>query len=95
MIADIINASFELLAGLFIANNCRCIVRDKEIKGVSAISILFFTFWGYWNLYYYPSLGQIWSFIGGIVVVSANTAWIGLIAYYRIKTRSLENGQTS
>lgn len=81
--ADFINGSFEFLAGFFILNHCWTVYRDKAVRGVSVISVIFFTAWGFWNLYYYPSLKQIWSFYGGISIVFTNILWISLILFYR------------
>ena len=58
MIADYINGSFEVLAGLFVLLNVRRILRDKTVRGVSILPTAFFTLWGFWNMYYYPYLGQ-------------------------------------
>jgi len=85
--ADVVNGSYELLAGLFVLNHCRVVMKDKSVKGVSIISSIFFTSWGFWNLYYYPSLNQWASFIGGISVVSANVVWVGLMLHYKKKER--------
>jgi hypothetical protein len=85
MIQDFINGSFEFLAGFFVLNHCRIVLKDKKVKGVSIISTIFFTSWGFWNLYYYPHLNQWLSFIGGIFIVSANTLWVILMIYFRRK----------
>lgn len=79
---DFINFLFEGLAGFFVLAHCNRLYQDKEVKGVSAVATLFFAAWGYWNLYYYPTLGQWWSFYGGIGVVLANTLWVILLFYY-------------
>ena len=84
---DLANAIKEVIAGLFCWNNVRLLIRDREVKGISILTIAFFSLWGYWNLYYYPWLDQILSFIGGIVVVSANTTWVILAVYYTRKKR--------
>lgn len=81
--ADFINGSFESLAGLFVLLSCWRAYKDKKVKGISILMIMFFTIWGFWNLYYYPSLNQFWSLIGGISVVSANTLYVILLIYYR------------
>lgn len=83
MIADLTNGVFELLGGLFVLNHCRAVWKDKAVKGVSIISTMFFTAWGVWNLYYYPSLNQWWSFVGGLAIVAANALWIYLLLKYR------------
>lgn len=82
-VPDLINASFELLAGVMILNHCRVLMRDKSVAGVSIVSTLFFVFWGVWNLFYYPHLGQMLSFYGGISITVANTFWIILMFKYR------------
>jgi len=83
MWADIINASFAMLAGIAVLNHCRTVIKHKEVAGVSILSTAFFTVWGVWNLYYFPSLGQWWSFYGGLIVVFANTLWVFLLIKYR------------
>ena len=82
-IPDIINGSIEAVASLFLWLNVAKIYKDKAYSGVSLASVVFFTAWGYWNLYFYPSLGQWSSFAGGIAVVIANTVWVSLMFKYR------------
>lgn len=82
MIQDIINGSFELLAGAALALHCAQLLRDREVKGVSLPAVLFFTVWGIWNMYYYPFLGQPWSFAGGVIVTLANTAYLALLVRF-------------
>jgi hypothetical protein len=84
---DIANGTFEMLGGLFILFSIMKLHGDKQVKGVSYIYLTFFTIWGYWNLYYYPSLGQWWSFVGGVSVVAMNTVWLGQILYYTRKAK--------
>jgi len=59
-------------------------LKHKKIRGVSLLPTIFFSIWGFWNLFYYPYLGQMISFYAGITVVSANTLWIVLAIYYRL-----------
>jgi len=82
---DFINGSFELLAGLFVLNHCRVLYAHKEARGVSLASVAFFTLWGFWNLYYYPTLQQPLSFYGGLFVVAANAVYLGMMFSYRTK----------
>ena len=84
-IPDVINGSYEFIGGVFILLNCYRLYKDKMIRGCSIISTAFFCSWGYWNLYYYPSLNQWWSFIGGILIVTGNTLWVWLAIYYSRK----------
>jgi len=79
---DGFNGTYELLGGVFIALNCVRIYKDKMLRGVDWKTVVFFTTWGWWNLYYYPHLDQWVSFAGGIFIVTANTVWLGQIFYY-------------
>lgn len=76
------NGLYECLAGFFVLLNCLQLYRDKAVKGVSIVATLFFTTWGYWNLYYYPHLDQWVSFFGGLSIVTVNTLWVGMMVYY-------------
>jgi hypothetical protein len=83
MTPDVVNGLIEAIGGLFVLNHCRRLYIDKQVKGVSLVSTAFFFLWGLWNVFYYPSLNQRWSFAGGIIVVSANFLWIALMLHYR------------
>lgn len=76
---DLINGTFEALAGLMVLNHCRVLMKDRAVAGVSIASVIFFTLWGVWNIWYYPHLGQIWSMVGGIFVVLANIIYVALL----------------
>lgn len=79
---DLINGGFELAGSIGVWGNVRRIWLDKTVKGVDWRSTLLFSLWGYWNLLYYPSLGQWWSLAGGIAIVLGNTAWLSLMWYF-------------
>jgi hypothetical protein len=81
--ADATNGFFEAFGALMVLNHVRVILRDRNVAGVSIVSVGFFTSWGFWNLYYYPSLHQWFSFAGGLVLVSANAAWVALAVRFR------------
>jgi len=81
--ADIVNGTFELSGGAFILLSIMKALREKSSGGVNWVHAAFFSAWGLWNLYYYPSLGQWVSFVGGIGVVSMNTVWVVLLIRYR------------
>jgi hypothetical protein len=88
MTADFTNGLFEFFAALFILNHCRVLFADKQAKGVSKMSTGFFFLWGLWNIFYYPGLGQWWSFAGGLFVVAANCLWLGLMLHYERRRKS-------
>lgn len=79
---DIINAGFEFGAGFAVLHHCFTLYEHKQARGVSPLAVLFFTLWGVWNLFYYPHLGQFWSFAGGIFITLANTAYVCMLWVY-------------
>jgi len=81
-IADTINGIYEMTGSIAVAWNCVTTYRDKEIKGISLGSMIFFTSWGFWNLYYYPSLHQWISTLGAASMVLFNTIWLFQAIYY-------------
>ena len=80
---DVINGIFEMSGGLFLWLSVHHLYKAKCVKGVSKLAFAFFAAWGYWNLFYYPSLGQIISLIGASSCTLANTVWIILAWRYR------------
>ncbi len=80
---DLTNGSFEVLGGLCAWLNVLALRQDQNVRGVNELAVAVFTVWGFWNLYYYPSLGQWASFAGGLVIVTANVAWVALAIKYR------------
>ncbi|MEN6623116.1 MAG: hypothetical protein ABFD50_16410 [Smithella sp.] len=88
MFNDIVNGFFELVGGLLCWLNVRKILVDKKIKGVYWPVQLFFAAWGWWNLYYYPSLFQWFSFFGGLFLVLGNTCWVFLAIKFTIKEKN-------
>ena len=79
---DIINGAFELFGGALMWVNVIKLVKDKQVRGVYWHVTAFFATWSLWNLYYYPSLNQWWSFAGGLAIATGNAAWTALAIYY-------------
>lgn len=87
--SDMMNGLFEGGGSLLLLLNIRQLLRDKKIAGVHWGPVVFWTAWGFWNLFYYPSLHQWYSFYGGCGVVSVNAVWLALLLYYRQKEMRL------
>ena len=83
MTPDLINGCFELLASSFLFLHVRRIFKDKQVKGVSIVATVFFTTWGWWNIFFYPVVGLWWSFWGGVPVVVMNSLWVYGMWKYR------------
>ena len=87
---DLINGSFEAVAALMTLNHSRVLLRDKAVAGVSVASMAFFTLWGIWNLWFYPHLGQTWSFAGGVLLVAANALYVALLIRFSVTRWQVE-----
>jgi hypothetical protein len=87
MSPDIVNGLFEFCGALAIARSCWLLYKAKQVRGVSIWSTTFFFSWGAWNLWYYPSLEQVWSFRGGVCIMLANVAWISMAVFYSRRER--------
>lgn len=84
-IPDIINGLFECGGGLFLLLDIYVMQRDKILQGVHWLPKIWFMLWGYYNIFYYPHLGQHLSFIGGLLIVTVNTCWLAMYGYYRYR----------
>lgn len=84
---DFVNGGLEMLGAFFILHSVILLHKAKMVRGVSWMHTCFFMTWGWWNIYYYPSLDQWFSFIGGLMLVSVNTIWLCQILYYNHKER--------
>ena len=93
MNADMINGLFEVIGGFVIWGNVWRLSIDKQVRGVLTWYTFFFLAWGYWNLYYYPSLEQWWSFWGGVNIVLANSVWFLQMLYYGRGERRIRRPQ--
>lgn len=89
MSLDIINGLFELGGAILLWLNVVRLHRDKLVRGVHPVPTAFFACWSVWNLWFYPSLGQWWSFAAGIGVGVVNIIWLVQMLWY------LRNGKTS
>lgn len=90
---DQINASLEFAGACFRTFDCVKLFRAKRFQGGSLFTALFFFGWGVFNMFYYPSLQQTWSFVAAILLTVVNGIWILMAVVYehRIKvTRSAE-----
>jgi hypothetical protein len=90
---DYINGIFETAGSLFILMSIAKLRREKMVKGVDWKHIAFFTIWGFWNMYYYPSLNQLMSFYGGIAIVVTNAVWVCMMIYYNKRQKEGRYGK--
>ena len=79
---DYVNALFEGLGGFIILLNVKRILKDKMVRGYDWRVMGFFALWGFWNLFYYPHLGQWWSFAAGLWIAVSQVTYLTLMIYY-------------
>lgn len=91
---DLINALFEFIGALLTWRNFVQLRRDRQVRGVYWPATAFWAAWGLWNLAYYPSLGQWWSFAAGVLLVAGNVAWVVLVTllWCSARRRSVSKG---
>lgn len=82
MTPDLFNGLFEFLGSLAVWGNVQAIYKDRGYAGGRVYIMLFFFFWSLWNLYYYPHLHQMASFIGGVSLGLANAAYVAMMFRY-------------
>ena len=87
MTGDQLNAFFEGFGALLIFTSVRQLLKDKVVKGFSPIPLMFWTAWGVFNVWYYPSLDQWLSFYAGLAVVAVNSVYLTLVLYYLRKQK--------
>lgn len=81
--ADLINGLLEAGGAFVVGLSVRRLLKDRHYAGLDPRQIAFFQGWGIWNLYYYPSLNQPLSFIGGVALAAMNTAYLILLWRFR------------
>ena len=89
---DLINGLFESGGSIVIWLNVLKLYKDRVVKGVYYPIWIFYSWWGLWNLYYYPSLGQWISFTAGLAIVAGNIVWSIMAFYYMYYIRKIKNG---
>ncbi len=80
---DVANGLFEISGAVFIAFSIVKLYRDKLVRGISWVSVVFFLSWGCWDLFYYLHINQLISWIGGLGGLVATAVWLGQLIYYQ------------
>src|ERR1044072_8110677 len=93
MTNDLINGLFELGGAAAVALSIAAVWKDRMYAGLSVWQVVFFQSWGWWNVFYYPSIDQTWSFYGGLALAFSNTAYLFSLwrfRHVRLKSESVE-----
>ncbi len=81
---DLINAAFEGGGALLLCLNVRRLLKDKRVEGISLVPTVWWTFWGFWNVYYYSAVHCPASFYAGIAVVAIQCVWVSLALWFMV-----------
>jgi len=84
---DMVNSLVELGGAWFTWRNAWQLFKDKSLSGVYWPTNLFFTLFGVWNLYYYTSIAQPYSFYAAILLTMGNATWVAMAINLRFKQR--------
>ena len=79
---DLVNAFFEGGMAFAVVPSILVLYKAKMLSGLHWFHIAFPTVWGFWNLYYYPWLGQWASFWAGLSIVTVNIVYLSMLFYY-------------
>ena len=80
---DQIISGFIFVAGIFYVLNLLKLIKDKDIKGISKLSIVFFSIWNIWTLFFFLMVTEFWWTIGAYIIVTVlNVVYIILMIKY-------------
>jgi uncharacterized membrane protein YfcA len=83
---DQINSGFIFVAGIFYVLNLLKLIKDKDVKGISKLSIVFFSIWNIWTLFFFLMVTEFWWTIGAYIIVTVlNVVYIILMIKYSRK----------
>ena len=83
---DQINSGFIFVAGIFYVLNLLKLIKDKDVKGISKLSIVFFSIWNIWTLFFFLMVTEFWWTIGAYIIVTVlNIVYIILMIKYSRK----------
>lgn len=85
MNGDLVNALFECGGAGFCLLSILRLRRDREVRGVSWLHAGFFVGWGWWNVWFYPSVGLWYSWAGGLLLAATNTTWLGQLIWHEFR----------
>ena len=91
-VVDVINGLIELGGAVFGWLNVAALYRDKSVKGMNLFACLYFTLWSLWLLFFYSTLNQWMSLVGGVITALANVVWMPMALYYSYRNRSIGVG---
>lgn len=81
---DQINSFFISVASIFYFLNLLKLYKDKDVKGISILSIIFFSTWNFWTLYFFWDTEYSLTKNAYIAVAASNILYLSLLFYYKV-----------
>ena len=81
---DEINSFFISVASIFYFLNLLKLYKDKEVKGISILSIVFFSTWNFWTLYFFWDTEFSLTRNAYIAVAISNFLYLSLLFRYMV-----------
>ena len=82
MTPDCVNAAFEIAGSVAVWCNFAAILKDRGYAGTRVPMMMFFTSWGFWNLYFYAHLLQWASLVASLALTGGNVAVVAAMFYF-------------
>jgi hypothetical protein len=80
--SDLANSGIELVGAAVTLTNVVALHRDKMVRGISLLPVVFFTLWGAWNIFFYHTNGLFYSALAGVAMFLVNALWLVMAVYY-------------
>jgi hypothetical protein len=90
---DLVNCGFLSAGAIAQWANVKRILRDKQVCGVVWQLSAIYIAWGFWGLYYWPSLHQWWSFAAEMILTIGSTVWGVLAVWYTLHPEAKYDSQ--
>lgn len=79
---DQANAALEMGGAFLRTLDCIKLFQHKRFVGGHLGTALYFLLWGVFNVFFYPSLNQVWSFWAALALMVINGLWFVMAVYY-------------
>ena len=76
-------AVFASISGMMLFLNIHQAVKDRDIRGVSLVTLWFFTTYAAWMVFYFWYLDQTWVIIPAVINFIANAGYLILAIIYK------------
>lgn len=91
MLVDQITGGFQFFASIFIMLNIRALLKSREMKGISLLTIVFYNLWDFWGVYMFYRIGNSYSMWTAVAITVVYTTWSCLVFYFTLSSKESPN----